>query len=201
MNSNDQQNSQQGSPRDYTLTAVKANIFGSLALIPSIVVVYLYLYIYGMQTMIDSLANLRNDMILLVVLLIVGTIIHEALHGLTWSVFGKVPVSEIRFGVYWKLLTPYAHCKVPLNANAYRWGVVMPGIVVGLLPAVIALIAQSPILLWFGALFIMGAGGDFVTLWLLRKVPVSYLVEDHPSEVGCIVWIPENEDLVTRKTG
>lgn len=174
--------------REYTLSAVKANIYGTLGMIPSIFVVYLYLYLYGIQAVVTGLGNLESDLALLVVLLIVGTVMHEGLHGLTWSWFGHISMKKIRFGMHWKLLTPYAHCKVPLEANAYRWGVVMPGLVVGLIPAIIGIVAKSPIFLWFGTLFIMGAGGDFITLWLLRKVPGDYLIEDHPTKVGCIVW-------------
>lgn len=173
---------------EFTLSALKANIYGLMGLIPSIFFVYLYLYVYGIGAIVNGLGNLQGDLLLLIVLLIAGTIMHEGLHGLTWSWFGGVSMNEIRFGMHWKVLSPYAHCKVPINVNAYRWGVVMPGLVVGLIPAVIGTAIQSPILLWFGTLFIMGAGGDFVTLWLLRKVPGDYLVEDHPSKVGCIVW-------------
>ena len=174
--------------KEYTLSALKANIYGVLGMIPAILIVYLYLYIYGIQAIITGFGNLGGDMTLLIVLLITGTVMHEGLHGLTWSWFGRISMKEIQFGMHWKLLTPYAHCKVPLNANAYRWGVIMPGLVVGFIPAVIGTAFQSPILLWFGALFIMGAGGDFLTLWLLRNVPGDYMVEDHPTEVGCIVW-------------
>lgn len=174
--------------KEYTLSAVKANIYGVVGMIPAIVIVYIYLYIYGLQAIITGIGNLEGDMVLLIVLLIAGTVMHEGLHGLTWSWFGRISMKKIQFGMHWKLLTPYAHCKVPLNANAYRWGVIMPGLVVGFVPAVIGTAIQSPILLWFGALFIIGAGGDFLTLWLLRNVPGDYLVEDHPTRVGCIVW-------------
>ncbi|HKI45358.1 MAG TPA: DUF3267 domain-containing protein [Balneolales bacterium] len=173
---------------EYTLSAIKANIYGVVGMIPAIVVVYLYLYIYGIQAIIIGLGNLEGDMILLIVLLLVGTVMHEGLHGFTWSRFGHISMEEIQFGMHWKLLTPYAHCKVPLNVKAYRWGVIMPGLVVGFIPAAIGIAIQSPIFLWFGALFIMGAGGDFLTLWLLRKVPGDYLVEDHPTKVGCFAW-------------
>lgn len=94
------------------------------------------------------------------------------------------------FGINWRTLTPYAHIKVPITARAYRWGAFMPGLVLGLIPCLIAVLTGSGWLLVVGAVFILVAGGDFLVLWLLRGVPAGALVEDHPTAIGCRVVEP-----------
>lgn len=81
----------------------------------------------------------------------------------------------------------YAHLKEPVAVRIYRIGAVMPGLLLGILPALAgALTGNVPVLL-FGMLFVVGAGGDFLVLWLIRGVAPDAQVEDHPSKVGCYV--------------
>jgi len=64
-----------------------------------------------------------------------------------------------------------------------------PGILVGILPYLIGLLTGD--LLWalWGYLFTLAASGDWIVLWLLRKIPRQSLVEDHPTRAGCTVII------------
>ena len=39
----------------------------------------------------------------------------------------------------------------------------------------------------FGFFFTFAAGGDFLILWLLRKEKDTYMVQDHPKKIGCII--------------
>ena len=122
--------------------------------------------------------------------LIGGIVLHEALHGLTWQILsGQRDVVE--YGVKWKVLTPYAHMKARIPISAYRTGIWMPGFVVGLIPVLVALLIGNGTLLWFGILFVWGAGGDMMILWLLRGIPDTAEIEDHPERVGCYVWLLE----------
>jgi hypothetical protein len=84
-------------------------------------------------------------------------------------------------------LTPYAHLKEPIEVNAYRWGAFMPGLVLGLLPALVGILTGNGFLIAFGLLFVSAAGGDLLILWLIRKVPAGRMVEDHPTNAGCYV--------------
>ena len=38
---------------------------------------------------------------------IVGIVVHELIHGLTWACYAKSGWKSISFGVMWKMLTPY----------------------------------------------------------------------------------------------
>lgn len=131
----------------------------------------------------DAFFNLLS----FVLFFVVGIVVHEALHGLTWKVLSGKPWSAFKFGVMANSLTPYAHCKEPMSVNAYRWGVFMPGLILGLLPLLAAIYNGDGWLAWFGILFTTAAGGDFLVLVMLRNVPSHALVEDHPTRVGCTV--------------
>jgi len=101
---------------------------------------------------------------------------------------------NIHFGFKWAVLTPYVHCPKPIEVRNYRWGVAMPGIVLGILPYVMALIMQNGWLLAFGLFFTLAASGDILILWLLRNVGDGKKVKDHPKLVGCRV-VDENLNI------
>lgn len=120
---------------------------------------------------------------------IVGIVVHEALHGLGWRTFGRLPWSAIRFGVVWQALMPYAHCRAPLTATAYRWGAALPGLVTGVLPVALGLITGRGVVLVLGAVLLAAAAGDALVLWAIRRVPGRTRVLDHPSRPGCYVLV------------
>ena len=118
--------------------------------------------------------------------LILGIVGHELIHGLVWALTGRLPLRAIRFGMNWKALSPHAQCTVPLTAAAYRQGAAAPGLLLGIVPAVAGAIIGAGAVAAFGWLMTLGAGGDMVVLWLIRRVPRDVLVHDHPSRAGCI---------------
>ena len=124
-----------------------------------------------------------------------GTLAHEALHALAWRSAADLPPGSVRLGFNWKALTPYAHCSAPMRARAYRIGAAAPGVVLGLAPAAGALATGNGALLAFALLFTLAAGGDALTLWLLRGVPPGARVVDHPTRAGCLV-LGDGEDAV-----
>ena len=125
-----------------------------------------------------------------ILVLLLGIVAHEALHGLAWRLAGRVPWSAIRFGFQLKTLTPYAHCAVPLEVRSYRIGTAAPGVVLGLLPLLVATVSGNGWLLRFGVFFSLAAVGDLIILWTLRGVPAGRRVKDHPTRAGCYVLAP-----------
>lgn len=117
-----------------------------------------------------------------------GIVVHELLHGFTWMVAGRKPLQAMKYGVQWKTGTPYAHSTEPLPAWAYRLGVLMPALVLGFAPMLAGLATANGWLLFFGVIFTIAAGGDFLVLWLLRGVDGRSLVADHPENAGCFVY-------------
>ncbi len=128
--------------------------------------------------------------------LVTGIGLHEVLHGLGWKLAGRVSWSDIRFGVHWKLLTPYAHCRAPISVQAYRLGTLLPAVVTGFIPATIGLVIGDAWITMLGALFLGAAGGDLLALWVLRSVPSDTRVLDHPSRLGCRI-LPDQPSPVS----
>lgn len=121
------------------------------------------------------------------VMLIAGIVVHEMLHALTCVYLGNKPWRAIQFGIVWKALAPYAHLTEPVEVRAYRWGVAIPGIVLGLVPSLVGILTGIGAIMLFGLIFTLAAAGDALILWVTRSVEAGKLVEDHPSRAGCYV--------------
>ncbi|AIM38310.1 DUF3267 domain-containing protein [Sphingobacterium sp. SG20118] len=117
-----------------------------------------------------------------------GIILHELIHGITFSFYTKYGFKSIKFGIIAKMLTPYCHCKEPLKVKQYMIGAFMPAIILGFLPAIIALITGNLFLLIFAIFFTGSAAGDFLIIQLLWKEDKDSMVLDHPSEAGCYIY-------------
>lgn len=125
---------------------------------------------------------------LFLLLFVAGIVIHELIHGFFFGLFAKKGFKSIRFGVMWKMLTPYCHCKEPLKIKHYFLGALMPALLLGIIPAVISLFNGSGLMLLFGIIYTGAAAGDFMIVWILRKEHPETYVQDHSSEVGCFVY-------------
>jgi len=169
--------------KDCSMSMLKAN----LVLIPFMGVAYTSMLgvIYLVWGTVDS--NGFFDSSWFRAFFIGGVVVHEAIHGITWMIAGKVPSKEIKYGIAWKTLTPFAHSKIPMPKVAYQIGAAMPAILLGILPYLIGLITGSVWVMYFGALFTVMASGDALVLWMIKDVEEDQLIEDHPSRAGCYV--------------
>jgi hypothetical protein len=178
-----------------TIDIVKANVFGILLLIPLLIIFGLPYYLFWHSTMdlksnLDSLflRNIAFGGFYVLGALILGIIIHELIHGVTWAYYDRNGFRSIKIGVLWQYLTPYCHCKEPLTVRQYFIGAMMPAVIMGLIPMVVAIIIGHFGLLVFGMVFTMAAAGDFLIINLIRKEKKDDLVLDHPSEAGCYIF-------------
>ncbi|MBQ9285224.1 MAG: DUF3267 domain-containing protein [Bacteroidaceae bacterium] len=171
--------------RKVTIDIAKANVFAMLIMfVAAIAFLVPFLLIWSGRKDINGLVGSSSEWLVAFVTMIVGIVVHELIHGLTWAYYASSGWRSISFGVMWKLLTPYCHCSEPLHIRDYMMGAMMPCIVLGILPAVIALIIGSlPLLVW-GIFFIAAAAGDIWMTWLLTKEDHKGLVLDHPTEAG-----------------
>lgn len=110
--------------------------------------------------------------------------IHEGLHALGFLI-GRVQPADLEIGIFWKALTPYAHCKVPVTARVYRLAILLPGLALGLAPGIAGIIGGSAGLMLYGTAMTVAALGDCLIVWLLRGVSGDTRVQDHPELVGC----------------
>lgn len=171
---------------DRSFSIGRANGIAVFGFIPPLVLLaLLYVAIHGGRSLFDPLRD--ASLLVTLVLLLGGIAAHELLHLVAWKLAARPSAGALRLGFQWRTLTPYAHCDEPMSARAYLIGAATPGVVLGLLPVAIGLLAGWGGWMWFGLLFTLAAGGDALILWLLRDVPASRMVIDHPSRAGCIV--------------
>ena len=164
---------------------LKGGIF-SIILCSPFILLYILLY---KNYLTEDLIRLDNHLnyASIILTIIVGIIIHEIVHGLTWAISSKKNISNIKLGIDFKSLTPYCHFKIAIKKTAYILGTIMPFIVLGLSPLVYGVITQKIIFLFWGVLFTFAASGDFTCIWKIRKLNKHQLILDHPDKIGCII--------------
>ena len=182
--------------KEVTLTAAEANIYALVFLVPLILILFVpYYFLWSGQF---TLAQLKSyleareswtflDIGVGAIVLLAGIVAHELLHGLGWSFYTKNGWKSIRFGVIWNYLTPYCHCSEPLIMKSYRIGSLLPALILGMIPSIVAMATGNLVLFVFGFFFTFAAGGDFLILWMLRKEKSNVLVQDHADKIGCII--------------
>ena len=119
------------------------------------------------------------------------TVVHELIHGITWSIFACHGWHDIEFGFMKEYLTPYCTCTEPLPKGGYIVGALMPLIILGIIPTVIGIAAGSALFLWIGLVMIISAGGDMLIVYTLlkhRTDAAEKRIFDHPTQAGCVVF-------------
>lgn len=173
-----------------TKDALSANLVGSLygfiVAIPFLILFFIVKRNIGFN--VDE--SFFRNYIIFFVALIVSIVIHELIHGFTWSRFTQNKFKDIEFGIIWKSLNPYCTCKVPLNRKAYIMGLIMPCLVLGVIPCIIAIINGNGWLLTYGIFMIVSAGGDLLIgkMILDTKTKENALFIDHPTTIGLVVF-------------
>lgn len=177
--------------QDISISILAANIYGIIAgLLPTLLIVALFTLRWRGRTIPRGSLIIEGigGLLLFIAFFVGGIFLHEALHALGWILFARQPRETIEFG--FKQLTPYTHARQAMPVTPYRYGILLPGLLLGIVPALVAIATGSIFLLAVGVFFTFTAGGDFLILWLLRRVPRSARVQDHPERVGCFVYYP-----------
>lgn len=158
-------------------------------IIPFIIIYFDIIHSYFINF---HLITFVQDSLLLIIVMLIGIFIHEAIHGITWALFVKKGLRAIKLGVMWKPFMPYCHCKGYLKVKHYIAGAIMPAIVLGFTPILWAFITGNTFFILLGAYFTLAASGDFYIIYLLRNESTNNYVRDHETEPGCIVYEHKN---------
>jgi len=154
-----------------TIGTIPANIYAIIiALVISVPIVLLYYYFTG-EFKPEKILVRSIKIYIYAIIFFSSILVHEIIHALVFAYFAKKPWKNVKIGFSLKTFTPYAHCKVPVKKIHYTLAVVMPGIILGIIPIIIAFASSSILLLYYGLIMILGAGGDILILLLLRNVP------------------------------
>ena len=98
----------------------------------------------------------------LLMLILCLSILHELIHGITWSIFAKNHFHSIDFGFIWSSFSPYCTCSEPLKKWQYLLGTAMPTLVLGGGAAVVSVMTNQLLLFILAEFMIISGGGDFL---------------------------------------
>jgi hypothetical protein len=172
----------------FTFSMIEVVLYSIPFMLPAAVFAGAFITLFGVDAL---FAPLQTTPLLLLLLIGVGLLIaHEGIHALAWLIAGRLRHRDIKFGFHMMSLTPYAHARVPMRADAYRWGAAAPTIVLGVLPGAIALVTGNGALGLIASVMLAAGCGDLLIIWNLGSVPNHWLVQDHASEAGCMVYPP-----------
>jgi hypothetical protein len=183
--------------KEVTFNSVLINILGIVITIPLLVILgitFKSIHSIDSDLFIDQfISNFLQSspmfIIFYIASLAAGIICHELLHGLAFSKFSIQGFKHVKFGFNAKALAPYAHCKVPLERNYYMLALLLPGVILGLIPATIALIIGDVLFYAWSLFFILAAIGDFILLFRIMFISKEHIISDHPSKVGFIATL------------
>ena len=175
--------------KEYTMSAGKANALSLFLFIPLALLSWIpYFLIWGKSFFKPEYAKpFLFGLNICTVAFLVSIVLHELIHGFCWSLFARNGWKSIHFGVVWKYLLPYCHCREPLTAKQYRIGLLMPTILLGVFPVIYGLITGSFYAIFYGSLMLLAGGGDLLVFLMMRHLDNETCVKDHPSKIGFIV--------------
>lgn len=171
------------------------NILGLLVILPINFLFLAVYYLFNDYTPNDNTYSPYIGLIFIALMLLL-IVVHELIHGITWGHFAAEGRKSIEFGVIWQALTPYCTCSSPLTKGEYIKGALMPTIVLGFIPGIIAAITGwVPLLILSQLMILAGAGDVLIVARLLlhrpKRAKVVYL--DHPTECGLVAFVKNNE--------
>ena len=170
-------------PQKKTISMLEANLLAiALFVVVGAMLCIPYYYLYGAK----ELASWSTIFPWFLLLLLVGIVVHELVHGITWLLLTHKGFSHLSFGFLSGGV--YCHIDVPLLKKQYVIGALMPLLLVGIVPTLVAFCTGSLLWLLLGIVFIVSAVGDMMIVWTIRKESADVLVYDHPSEAGCYVY-------------
>jgi len=132
----------------------------------------------------------QTEIIIIVFTLIILFLAHEFIHAIVSALYCINKWRSIKFGIS-GFISPYCHCSEPLNITHYRLIVIAPLIILGIIPYLLSLLIGNLIILFCSLHMILCASGDLLIIWLLRKGKKDALVYDHPTAIGCLIFIKD----------
>ena len=176
---------------DLTVSIVKANVFAIILLFP-LMALGMWLFWLKNGTLAGGIAARSiGGLLLFVLVMAVLVVVHELIHGLSWSLFTERRFGDIEFGFMKQYLTPYCTCLVPLAKGQYIFGALMPLVVLGILPMAAGILMGSMPVLFMGIIMTVSAAGDMMIVWCIltyRSQAETIVYMDHPTQAGGVIF-------------
>ena len=131
--------------------------------------------------------NLKTNLIYLAVftlIYIAAIVVHELIHGFFFARYNISGWKGVKFGIIPKMMAAYATTQEPLEVRQFRIVILMPTLLLGIIPLIIAFITGNFYIFMFAFFMILGGTGDFAVLWFIRKLNSRQLIIDHPKTLG-----------------
>lgn len=173
---------------DLTVGIVFANAASIFLMLPFAAALWVCYVLVNPSGRVDL--SLGGALVFLVLLLLL-TVVHEGIHGLTLGAFAKGHLRSISFGVIWTYLTPYCTCAEPLKRWQYVVGTAMPTLILGFGLGAAAVGLGQPMLFLLSVIMLFGGGGDaLIILKVLfhRSGGRNAVYCDHPYDCGVVVF-------------
>ena len=122
-----------------TIEITKVNLLGLLFLPVLSIFFIAYFYIWKFPNF-DAYIDSPLRLFYLVLLALFSIFIHELIHAIFFAAFSENGWCDVKIGILWRKLTPYAHCRKPLLVFQYRIALLMPGIILGLVPMIAGMV-------------------------------------------------------------
>jgi hypothetical protein len=102
--------------------------------------------------------------------------VHELLHVVGF-LLGGAKRKDIGFGFSWRAMVPYVDLRAPMEIWRFRFAALLPGIVTGVVPALLGLFLSNGALVAVGTVLTVGAGGDVVIVYQSRALKRGALLK------------------------
>lgn len=174
---------------ELTIGLVRANVLTMLMGLPLVAVCCTAFFLCNEGR--EMTAGSFDSFVALLATVLALVVVHELIHGVTWSFFTEHRWGDIEFGFIREYLTPYCTATSPLPRGGYIVGALMPLLTLGLLPTVAGIATGNLFLFVVGLVMTLAAGGDvLIVLELLRhgSPAEETLIFDHPTQAGAVVF-------------
>lgn len=173
---------------ELTISIVKANIFAVVLLIPLAILGFGG---YAAKNGTSRLFLKPSELSVFGVALLALIVVHELIHGLSWSPFAKGHWKDIAFGFMMPYMTPYCACKSPLAKPQYIFGALMPMLLLGIVPLIAGILLGSFPVMLMGVIMTDAAAGDIMIVWKIlryRSEAKEVIYMDHPTQGGGVIF-------------
>ena len=173
---------------DLTVSIIEANKFGLLLLIPLILIGGGLFYLRNGRG--HAGGTLASSLVFAAVFVTL-IVVHEYIHGISWSLFCPHGFKDIEFGVMKQYLTPYCTCLVPLSKGSYIFGALMPLVILGIIPMIAGIMTGNRSVLLMGIIMADAAAGDIMIvrdILRYKSTAEEVVYIDHPTQAGGVIF-------------
>ncbi|WP_242144237.1 MULTISPECIES: DUF3267 domain-containing protein [unclassified Bacillus cereus group] len=168
-----------------SISMFKLNIYAIVFIIVMMMgVAFLHIFLFETSKIVITLPSI----FMLIIAMFALVCIHEALHLIGFHYIGGVAWSELKWGVNFKLGVAYAHSRKPIFVKHMKKVLMLPLLPTGILPIVVGVAMNFPVISLLGVLLTAGCIGDLALYRKVSKFPDNAFVIDHPTKPQFTVY-------------